>query len=508
VTPARVLLTVDAVGGIWQYATELARALSEHGTETVLALLGPPPSPARRAAAEAIPGARLIDTGLPLDWLADDAASVAQSGSRLAELAGDLRADIAQINMPALAADARFAMPVVAVAHSCVATWWAAAEEGPAPAAFRWRTQLTARGLRAADRVVAPSAAFADAIMAAYHLRTRPAVVHNGRTAPTARPRVMHDRALTAGRLWDGGKNVAVLDRAAAALHIPFEAAGAIAGPNGERVTLRHLHVLGLLDEAALGPPPRRPPGVRVGGALRALRSRGAGSRRRRLRARPLRHSNLSRTVERGRPVRRTRRRRRLCGRDHRRDRRRAPPPRARPGRPVARSRLHACGDGRRHAHNLSRGGAPRRRQHPRRGLSVSSMRIVYFTHSLASCWNHGNAHFLRGVLSELATRGHDVVALEPAGAWSLANLLADHGEAGLDAYRRAYPDLASTTFDPAARDRALGRRRRPRPDARMERPRAGRRTRPHPPRGRDFPAPVPRHPSPRGQRSGSDPRL
>ena len=28
-------------------------------------------------------------------------------------------------------------------------------------------------------------------------------------------------------------------------------------------------------------------------------------------------------------------------------------------------------------------------------------MRIVYFTHSLASCWNHGNAHFLRGVLRE-----------------------------------------------------------------------------------------------------------
>ena len=28
-------------------------------------------------------------------------------------------------------------------------------------------------------------------------------------------------------------------------------------------------------------------------------------------------------------------------------------------------------------------------------------MRFVYFTHSLASCWNHGNAHFLRGVLRD-----------------------------------------------------------------------------------------------------------
>ncbi|TWA63552.1 spore maturation protein CgeB [Azospirillum baldaniorum] len=74
-------------------------------------------------------------------------------------------------------------------------------------------------------------------------------------------------------------------------------------------------------------------------------------------------------------------------------------------------------------------------------------MRIVYFTHSLASCWNHGNAHFLRGVLRELIILGHEVRVLEPEGAWSLRNLLADHGEAGLVPYRTAYPELASLTF-------------------------------------------------------------
>ena len=79
-------------------------------------------------------------------------------------------------------------------------------------------------------------------------------------------------------------------------------------------------------------------------------------------------------------------------------------------------------------------------------------MRIAYLTHSLASCWNHGNAHFLRGVLRDLAARGHEVEAFEPAGAWSLANLLRDHGEAGLAAFRTAYPDLRSTVYDdPAA---------------------------------------------------------
>ena len=74
-------------------------------------------------------------------------------------------------------------------------------------------------------------------------------------------------------------------------------------------------------------------------------------------------------------------------------------------------------------------------------------MRIAYFTHSLASCWNHGNAHFLRGVLDELIVRRHEVQAYEAAGAWSLANLLADHGEKGLAAYRAKYPRLSSRCY-------------------------------------------------------------
>jgi spore maturation protein CgeB len=74
-------------------------------------------------------------------------------------------------------------------------------------------------------------------------------------------------------------------------------------------------------------------------------------------------------------------------------------------------------------------------------------MRIVYFTHSLRSCWNHGNAHFLRGVLSELIARGHDVRVFEPECAWSLDNLLKDHGEDGLSVFRETYPELSSRTY-------------------------------------------------------------
>ena len=83
-------------------------------------------------------------------------------------------------------------------------------------------------------------------------------------------------------------------------------------------------------------------------------------------------------------------------------------------------------------------------------------MRLVYFTHSLQSCWNHGNAHFLRGVLRELIARGIDVAAYEPETNWSLQNLLDDHGAEGLEPYRSAYPELSARPFGPETKLEAL----------------------------------------------------
>lgn len=80
-------------------------------------------------------------------------------------------------------------------------------------------------------------------------------------------------------------------------------------------------------------------------------------------------------------------------------------------------------------------------------------MRFVLFYHSLVSDWNHGNAHFLRGVATELIERGHEVAVYEPARGWSLENLRAEHGQAGVEAFHAAYPRLRSTFYEPAALD-------------------------------------------------------
>jgi spore maturation protein CgeB len=74
-------------------------------------------------------------------------------------------------------------------------------------------------------------------------------------------------------------------------------------------------------------------------------------------------------------------------------------------------------------------------------------MRIVMFYHSLISCWNHGNAHFLRGVVSELLDRGHDVLVCEPREGWSVTRLLAEQGPAALAEQEAAFASLPSVRY-------------------------------------------------------------
>ncbi len=161
--------------------------------------------------------------------------------------------DLVHLNHPALAAQAAFDRPVLAACHSCVATWWDAVKGTALPDSFRWQAEVVGRGYRRAQVLVAPSRAFAEATQRIYGLARLPEVVHNGRVfdaGPVTDAPV--EAVFTAGRLWDEGKNAAVLDRIAALTIAPFRAAGPTAGPNGTAVTLRHLEPLGPLEEAEM----------------------------------------------------------------------------------------------------------------------------------------------------------------------------------------------------------------------------------------------------------------
>jgi glycosyltransferase involved in cell wall biosynthesis len=190
-------------------------------------------------------------TGLPLDWLAETETEIESAAQALAALAGEVCADTVQLHAPALVGHANWPAPVVAVAHSCVGTWWSAVHGGVLPPDLAWRSRATAVGTERANYLLAPSRSFADALRA-YYPSSRPIeVVLNGRARMLGHgPRRAH--ALTAGRLWDEGKNVAAMDAAARVLHRPVYAAGPLCGPNGARLTCSHLQMLGPLNEAAL----------------------------------------------------------------------------------------------------------------------------------------------------------------------------------------------------------------------------------------------------------------
>lgn len=75
-------------------------------------------------------------------------------------------------------------------------------------------------------------------------------------------------------------------------------------------------------------------------------------------------------------------------------------------------------------------------------------MRIVLFYQSLISDWNHGNAHFLRGIASELLARGHDVQIYEPRNSWSVQNLIQQYGWTPLAEFHKVYPHLLSNRYE------------------------------------------------------------
>jgi len=250
----RVLLTLDAVGGVWQYGLDLAHGMAARGIESVLAHMGPPPSAAQLAEARRIANTTFIETGLPLDWLCEGPDPVREASAAIAALAADEKVDIVQLNMPTLGARTAFPAPMIAVTHGCVSTWWQAARPGePLDPMFAWHRALMAQGLAAADRVVAPTASYAGTIARHYGLSRLPAVVHNGRRPLIdAGTHAMQDSVLMVGRLWDRVKRAALLDRVAARLAVPVLAAGALEGPHGERIAPDHLVPIGQLGLDAL----------------------------------------------------------------------------------------------------------------------------------------------------------------------------------------------------------------------------------------------------------------
>jgi spore maturation protein CgeB len=68
-----------------------------------------------------------------------------------------------------------------------------------------------------------------------------------------------------------------------------------------------------------------------------------------------------------------------------------------------------------------------------------------FFAHSWISDWNHGNAHFLRGLASALVRLGHEVHCYEESNGWSVQNLKTESQEVAFETlvgFREWFPEL------------------------------------------------------------------
>jgi glycosyltransferase involved in cell wall biosynthesis len=246
-----LLMTADAVGGVWTYASSLATELASRGWRITIITLGPAPRQDQIVALLKNPQIDLELTHLKLEWQdpAGDDRSRVLDFLRSAE--DRLQPDVVHLNgyREALAG---WSAPTVVVAHSCVGSWWQACRADSIGADWNAYLADIASGLACADRWVAPTAAFRDVMEQLYDLPRAGEVIWNGLTAREPKLREREPFILAAGRPWDEAKNLTVLADLAPGLHWPVRIAGSYSDANGQEPAKAGANWLGTIPNAGL----------------------------------------------------------------------------------------------------------------------------------------------------------------------------------------------------------------------------------------------------------------
>jgi glycosyltransferase involved in cell wall biosynthesis len=245
-----VMMTADAVGGVWTYAVELASSLAALGVRTTLVTMGGTLRGEQHAQVSRIPGCRLIESTFKLEWMQDPWEDVSTAGDWLLGLEERECPDVIHLNGYALAALGWHA-PRVVVAHSCLLSWWRAVTGERPPVKYERYRQAVASGLRAADSVVVPTREMLHSLRDNYRAPTRARVIPAGVRPASLSAARKEPLVLAAGRLWDQAKNLATLAAVAPRLPWPVYLAGSDE-PAGAVRRYEGLHMLGWLEREAL----------------------------------------------------------------------------------------------------------------------------------------------------------------------------------------------------------------------------------------------------------------
>src|SRR4051812_27985206 len=210
-----ILMTADAMGGVWTYTRELVTQLSRRRVRVTLVTFGEIPSPAQSEWVEGLAGVSYHPTAFRLEWMQDAQADLEQSADFLRALTAEVKPDLLHLNQFAFG-NLNCGLPRIVVAHSDVVSWWVSVH-GVDPPKSEWIRQYrknVTEGLTAADLVIAPSRWMLDQVCRYYGKPNRSAVIHNGRDESLfSSENKKEDLAISVGRLWDAGKQATLLLR-------------------------------------------------------------------------------------------------------------------------------------------------------------------------------------------------------------------------------------------------------------------------------------------------------
>lgn len=247
--PLKIVMTADAVGGVWQYCVDLVRGLAQRGAEVLVATMEPRPSDHQKKSLLAIPRVTLAESDYALEWMPNPWRDVDAAGNWLLDLAGDFGARVIHLNGYSHA-NLAWRRPVVVTAHSCVYSWWKAVH-GCAPGAdWEEYKRRVIEGLAASDVVTAPSRYMAAALHEEYGVSAEKIrVIHNFSRAPRSMSRRLKQPFLLAvGRIWDPAKNFALIEQIAPKLDWQVRVAGSERGPESPMPHTKSARCLGPLS--------------------------------------------------------------------------------------------------------------------------------------------------------------------------------------------------------------------------------------------------------------------
>lgn len=214
----RVLLTTDTIGGVWTFTKELTAALLQMGHGVALVSFGRMPSADQVAwcsvMREAYRGTFRYDaSAAPLEWMQANGEAFTAGEPLLLRIAAEFSPDILHTSQFCFGC-LPLSIPRIITAHSDVFSWAAACRPVGLDGS-EWLDQyriLVQQGLDAADAVVAPTQWMLDALRRHVHVSGVRDVILNGRSlAVTGVKENPTLQAVSAGRIWDDAKNLALL---------------------------------------------------------------------------------------------------------------------------------------------------------------------------------------------------------------------------------------------------------------------------------------------------------